>query len=596
MKSPRLCFWSLIWLWLLCKASAAEVPAQTIEWHQWSDKIFEQAKAEHRFVLLDLGAGWCHWCHVMDEITYADPKVIELLRSRYLAVKVDQDSRPDLANRYEDYGWPATIVFNVDGSEIVKRQGYIPSKPMASLLQAIIDDPSPGPSVQPEPVVVAAQDAALTVDQRKAMRTAIASAYDQERGGWGTIHKYLNWNQMEYCLVAGAAGDSEAEEMAKHTLQSGLKLVDPAWGGVYQYSTDGDWDHPHFEKIMPFQAENMRVFALAAMFLREPKWIEPAQKIRGFLDHFLTSPEGAFYTSQDADLVEGEYAEKYFTLDDAGRRKLGVPRVDTHLYARENGLAITGLCSLYAASGDAAVLGEARKAMEWVQSHRSLAGGGFKHGESDIAGPYLADNLAMARALLEMYAVTAERAWLVSAADTASFMGAKFHVDAGFATAATGASASMKPKAQVDENIALARFCRLLFFYTGKDEFQQMAAHAMRYLASSTVSESQVFDTGGILLADWELGREPLHVTVVGDKKDPQAAALFRTALAGIPGYARVEWYDPSEGPLPHADVEYPAGTKARAFLCTSNSCSPPISTTEELGKKLAAAVRKQVH
>jgi hypothetical protein len=86
-----------------------------------------------------------------------DPAVLDLIRSRYLAVRVDADSRPDLANRYEDYGWPATIVFNTDGSEIVKRQGYIPPKPMASMLQAIIDDPSPGPSILPEPQLSASQ-------------------------------------------------------------------------------------------------------------------------------------------------------------------------------------------------------------------------------------------------------------------------------------------------------------------------------------------------------------------------------------------------------------------------------------------------------
>src|SRR4030095_6417489 len=124
-----------------------------IEWQRWSDDIFEKAKRENRFVLLDLEAVWCHWCHVMDEITYHDPKVIELIKSRYIPVRVDQDSRPDLSNRYEYYGWPATIVFTPGGSEIAKRRGYIPPKPMASLLQAIIDDPSPGPSVFPEPVV-----------------------------------------------------------------------------------------------------------------------------------------------------------------------------------------------------------------------------------------------------------------------------------------------------------------------------------------------------------------------------------------------------------------------------------------------------------
>jgi uncharacterized protein len=93
----------------------------------------------------------------MEEITYKDPAALDLIRSRYLAVRVDADSRPDLANRYEDYGWPATIVFNTDGSEIVKHQGYIPPKPMASMLQAIIDDPSPGPSILPEPQLSASQ-------------------------------------------------------------------------------------------------------------------------------------------------------------------------------------------------------------------------------------------------------------------------------------------------------------------------------------------------------------------------------------------------------------------------------------------------------
>ena len=63
----------------------------------------------------------------MEDITYRDPEVIRLLRSRYIAVRVDQDSRPDLSNRYEDYGWPATIVFDANGNEIVKRQGYIPA-------------------------------------------------------------------------------------------------------------------------------------------------------------------------------------------------------------------------------------------------------------------------------------------------------------------------------------------------------------------------------------------------------------------------------------------------------------------------------------
>jgi uncharacterized protein len=84
----------------------------------------------------------------MDDVTYRDPVVVRMLNQRYILVKVDQDARPDIANRYQDYGWPATVVFAADGSEIAKRQGYVPPRAMSSMLQAIIDGPTPGPSIE----------------------------------------------------------------------------------------------------------------------------------------------------------------------------------------------------------------------------------------------------------------------------------------------------------------------------------------------------------------------------------------------------------------------------------------------------------------
>ena len=563
-----------------------------IAWQPWSDAIFERAKMEKRFVLLDLGAGWCHWCHVMDEMTYADPKVIALIREKYIAVRVDQDARPDLANRYEDYGWPATIIFHMDGSELVKRRGYIPPKPMTSLLQAVIDDPTPGPSVSPEPVIVAAKESALTKEQRSAMRTAFIRAYDTKRGGWGGVHKYLNWDALEYCLTEGAAGDAAMAKMAQQTLNGGRKLIDPVWGGVYQYSTDGDWDHPHFEKIMPFQAENIRVLALASVQRKEPEWADLAGQIRRYLRDFLTSPEGAFYTSQDADVVPGEHSGEYFALGDAARRKLGIPRVDRNIYARENGLAITGLAALFAASGDATSLADARRAAEWVISNRALTGGGFRHGEKDAAGPYLADTLAMARAFLALYTVTAERAWLARAEEAAGFVDSHFRSPIGFATAAAAPGAPLAPKTQADENIALARFANLLHAHTGKAAHRAMAGHAMRFLASPVVVGMQGYGTSGILLADRELRTEPVHVTIVGGKDDPAARALHAAALRAAPPMARIEWFDAREGPLLRTDVEYPKLDSPAAFLCTEGSCSRPMQAPAQLAEKLAAPKR----
>ena len=130
---------ALLLLWTLPGYTASS----KIDWQPWSDSVFERAARENRFVLLDLEAVWCHWCHVMDEVTYSDPKVVELIKSRYIPVRVDQDARPDISRRYENYGWPATVVFNAEGGEIVKRRGYLPPEVMISMLEEIIVDPSP---------------------------------------------------------------------------------------------------------------------------------------------------------------------------------------------------------------------------------------------------------------------------------------------------------------------------------------------------------------------------------------------------------------------------------------------------------------------
>src|ERR1700760_3766919 len=141
---------SMLLFFLLLPWASTRAADNSIRWQPWSDSVFAEAKSEGRFVLLDLGTVWCHWCHVMEEVTYRNSAIIDLVGRRYLAVRVDADARPDLANRYEDYGWPATIVFNSDGRELVKLRGYVPPKRMAAMLAAVIEDPTPGKSIVPE--------------------------------------------------------------------------------------------------------------------------------------------------------------------------------------------------------------------------------------------------------------------------------------------------------------------------------------------------------------------------------------------------------------------------------------------------------------
>jgi uncharacterized protein len=568
-------------------AQDADSPSSKLNWLPWSDGVFSQAKREQRFVLLDLEAIWCHWCHVMDVTTYRDPKVTALLNKKYLTVRVDQDSRPDLSNRYEDYGWPATVVFDGEGHEIVKRQGYLSPEEMASMLQAIIDDPTPGPSVRAETEIKFPTNPLLASQLRTQLEKDYVAGYDAKQGSWGFDQKYLDWDSVQYAMDLAARGDARAEGMAKQTLAAQLQLLDPVWGGVYQYSTDGVWTKPHFEKIMSMQAANLQIYADAYAQWHDPNDLRAAQSIRGFLKTFLTSPDGAFYTSQDADVVRGEHSAEYFALGDKERRKRGVPRVDTHIYARENGWVITALASLYSATADPKILDEATHSADWVTQHRRLTGGGFHHGAKDVGGPFLGDSISMARAYLALYGVTGDRKWLGEAETSMGYVDRTFQSQrgAGFVTAVTPTDHAYQPHPQRDENVAVARAANLLFHYTGNAAYKQMSDAAMRYLAAPPVATK--LPAASVLLADYEVGRPPLHLTVVGHKDDPAAKALFLAAMQYPSLYKRLEWWDTREGKLPNPDVQYPAVQRAAAYVCTERTCSAPIFKAEEVSVKV---------
>jgi uncharacterized protein len=503
-------------LTLLLAASLAAASPEPVAWQDWSEEAFARAAREHRLVLLDLGAVWCHWCHVMDETTYRDPEVAGLLDRHFVPVRVDQDARPDLANRYEDYGWPATIVFDGAGGELVRFRGYIEPARMRSLLRALVEDPTPGPSVTGVAAPSAAAPAPpIDARLRAELEALQVERYDPEHGGWGFVHKYLDADSIEHALRRAREGDPGAERRARETLARQRALFDPVWGGVYQYSDSGVWSNPHFEKIMSIQADNLRAYSLAYAQWRDPAHLAAAREVHRYLRAFLRSPEGAFYVSQDADVVQGRHSADYFALADAPRRRRGLPRVDTHLYARENGWAVQGLVALYQAGGDREALADALTAARWMVARRSLHGGGFAHDARDVAGPYLADTLSAGRAFFALYVATGQREWLARAEEAAAFIDRTFRRAGapGFMTAAAaGFGATAQP--QREENVQAGRLAVALQRETGRAAYRAMAQHALAYLSIPEVARR--FTTAGPLLLLDEMDAVTSQVTSAG--------------------------------------------------------------------------------
>jgi uncharacterized protein YyaL (SSP411 family) len=566
-------------------AASPSLASEPVKWNGWDNDLFTRATAEKRFVILDLEAVWCHWCHVMEKTTYTDPQVEDLLASKYLPVRVDQDANPDLSSRYGDWGWPATIVFGPDGTEIAKIRGYIEPERMQALLKAVIDDPSPGPSVGEAFEVKPSASAFLTGEQRATLVKNYDESYEDKIGGWGDSQKYIDADSMDYAMSRAEAGDAVATTRARQTLDAAIALIDPVWGGAFQYSEAGSWAHPHFEKIMSFQAQYIRQYSQAYALWKHPKYLAAARDIERYLTTFLASPDGAFYVSQDADLDHDTDGHTYYALGDTNRRKLGMPRIDKNIYARENGWAISGLIALYDVTNDPRVLAIAEKAAKWVNDHRALPDGGFSHGDKDRGGPYLGDTMAMGQAFLDLYAATGNRDWLAAAAKTGDYVGTTFRDTAGgFLTSKTSEAkfgVFAKPAKLVDDQIQVARFMNLLNRYFVSESYRELASHAMRYLTSASADMPRPLP--GVLLADQELAVEPTHMTIVGQKDDARAQALHAVARAFPARYKRLEWLDLREGKLPNADVEYPDLGEPAAFACSNRICSYPSFSAAEL-------------
>ena len=570
---------------ILLAVPAPAGAAGKLNWTGWDADLFARSKQANRLVILDLEAVWCHWCHVMDQKTYADPKVEALINSKFIAVRVDQDASPDLSSRYGNWGWPATIIFAPDGTEIAKIRGYIEPDRMANLLRAFIADPTPGPSIFDSPDVVPASTPFLSEQQRDGMMKTFDSSYDVKHGGWGEGLRYVDADSLDFAVALAETGSQKAQADARQTLDAALALIDPVWGGVYQYSDKIDWSSPHFEKIMSFQAQYLRQYSQAYAHWRDARYLKAATTIETYLTTTLLGPDGAFFVSQDADLNHQIDGHKYYALPDAGRRKLGLPRIDRNIYARENGWAISALAAYYNVTNDEKALAVALRAASWIALNRSIEGGGFRHSATDRGGPFLGDTLAMGQAFMDLYGATADRSWLSAAASAGEFVGRTFKSDAGGFLATKAAEANIgaftKAARQLDDQVAVARIMNLLHRYTGNAAYRDFAEHAMRYAVGE--AEGAERPLPGVLLADMELSRQPTHITIVGHKDDSDARSLFATARAFPARYVRLDWWDMREGPLVNPDITYPELDRPAAFACGESVCSLPAFNAEEL-------------
>jgi uncharacterized protein YyaL (SSP411 family) len=309
---------------------------QPIRWHEWGEEAFAAAQRENKPILLDIGAVWCHWCHVMDRESYENPEVAQLVNERFIAVKVDRDERPDVDSRYQSAiqaisgqgGWPLTAFLTPDGRPFYGGTYFPPddtygrpgfkrvligvSQAFADKREDVIESATNVMSAISRAEGAQGMSGAVRPNIADHIATSAKQQFDHDNGGFGNAPKFPHPAAIMVLIDSYVrANDEIARNVFTVTLEKMARggVYDQLAGGFHRYSVDEHWIVPHFEKMSYDNSELLKCYVAAYQATGNEFFAHVARDIIRWMDEWLSDRErGGFYASQDAD----------FSLDDDG--------------------------------------------------------------------------------------------------------------------------------------------------------------------------------------------------------------------------------------------------------------------------------------
>jgi len=349
---------------------------QPIQWHEWGEEAFAAARRENKPMLLDIGAVWCHWCHVMDRESYDDPDVAAIVNEHFIAVKVDRDERPDIDSRYQaavsavsgQGGWPLTAFLTPDGKPFYGGTYFPPTdgygrpsfkRVLLSIANAykekngdVVEQAKMVESAIAQAESFAGRGGRVSVVIVDAIQKSAFGMFDPAHGGFGQAPKFPHPSALDLLIERYAAkvkiptpstGSGQAlaakdaarmghprefagdDEQTRNLIVTTLEhmarggVYDQLAGGFHRYSVDERWVVPHFEKMCYDNSELLKNYVHGYQATGSEFFADVARDIVRWMDEWLSDRErGGFYASQDADISmddDGDYFT--WTLDEA---------------------------------------------------------------------------------------------------------------------------------------------------------------------------------------------------------------------------------------------------------------------------------------
>ena len=566
--------------------------ANEIDWREWSEDAFREAREANKPVLLSLSAVWCHWCHVMDETSYSNPSVITFINEHYVPVRVDNDQRPDVNARYNMGGWPTTAFLTPEG-EILAGATYIPPEQMLEALPKVYTHfVSNGDEVSQKAIELRERRQRIYTSGKGELSPAIfdgvvrsvVNAYDPLYGGFGEAPKFPHTDSLDLLMYAHRRlGDPDVLHMARKTLEMmhAGEIYDHEWNGFFRYATRRDWSEPHYEKMLQDNAGLLHDACTLYRITGDDDHAEIARGIVAYIEWKLRDPErGYFYGSQDAD-------EEFYKLTAEQREGREEPYIDRTCYVSWNAEMISAYLEASWTLGRDELRDVALDALRflWDECRDTESGSMYRYhdGAPHVVG-LLGDQAQTARALLDAAEATGDSQHIDRAIELAALMEARFR-DAehgGFWDVwdeAPDVGRLRERQKSVQDNAVCAEVFLRLGHLTREQRYLDIARATVEAFAG-TAEQMGYFASGYAKMTDLVLN-PPAEVNIVA----PADAAdeFLKAALTIDTPFRVVQVLDPRRDAVRLAALSLPAEPSPAAYVCVGTTCSAPVTSPGEL-------------